>query len=226
MDDRTKAIIEKTAYDIDDMAYEISAIPCTWGPEHTYAQGYSAARAEAAVIVRLMLDPTVSFPDVVAEEFFLLEGTDQFNLLCNFGVSDATEVAVEDLPLFNEQVGFKLSERLQEKEKPAPDQWDTELRGPRMSGTTGNRIWKYQMPVLEEFEMDLPAGAEIVRVVAENGMLWAQVSTTAPSEPRKMRAFKAGGTMPDDMTGLAYVGCAPIYIQQELMLYFYEEVSA
>jgi hypothetical protein len=158
MDDRTKAIIEKTAYDIDDMAYETSA-----------------ARAEAADIVRLMRDPTISFP-----------------------------------------------------EAPAPDQWDTELRGPRMSGTTGNRIWKYQMPVLEEFEMDLPAGAEIVRVAAENGMLWlwAQVSTTAPSETRRMRAFKAGGTMPDDMTGLSYVGCAPIYIQQELMLYFYEEVSA
>lgn len=175
MDDRTTAIIDKTASDISHMVPDINIIPCMWGPEHTYSQGYIAARNEALDIVLAMLDPTIPFP-----------------------------------------------------EAPAPDQWDTELRGPRMSGTTGNRIWKYQMPVLEEFEMDLPAGAEIVRVAAENGMLWlwAQVRTTAPSEPRKMRAFKAGGTMPDDMTGLSYVGCAPIYIQQELMLYFYEEVSA
>src|SRR5690554_1684550 len=51
-------------------------------------------------------------------------------------------------------------------------QWDESIRGPRMSGTSGNRIWKYQMPVAEKFEMQLPKGAEILRMAGENGYLW------------------------------------------------------
>lgn len=107
------------------------------------------------------------------------------------------------------------------------DQWDENLRGPRMSGTTGNRIWKYQMPMLEEFTMELPIGAEILRVAFENGFfwMWAQVNTAASDTTRKFHAFKAGGTMPDDLYNFHFIGMAPLYIQQELMLYFYEDME-
>ena len=105
-------------------------------------------------------------------------------------------------------------------------QWDESTRGPRMSGTTGNRIWKYQMPVAEQFAMKLPRGAEIIRMAGENGMLWlwAVVDTSAPDETRHFEAFKAGGTMPDDLSQHVFRGMAHIYIQAELMLYIFEVI--
>lgn len=103
-------------------------------------------------------------------------------------------------------------------------QFDESTRGPMMSGTTGNRIWKYQMPVSEVFDMKLPKGAQIIRMAGENGMLWlwAVVDTQAEDEVRHFKAFKAGGTMPDDLSGHEFVGMAHIYIQAELMLYIFE----
>lgn len=106
-------------------------------------------------------------------------------------------------------------------------QWDEATRGPRMSGTTGNRIWKYQMPVCEQFTMDLPKGAEIIRMDGERGMLWlwAVVDTSAPVETRHFEAFKAGGTMPDDLSKHVFRGMAHIFIQAELMLYIFEVIE-
>jgi hypothetical protein len=105
------------------------------------------------------------------------------------------------------------------------DQWDEQTRGPKMSDTTGNVIFKYPMPVSEEFEMTLPKGAQIIRTHGENGglWLWAIVDTNAPDEKRKFRAFKCGGSGMDNPEILSYVGCAAIYIQAELMLYIFEE---
>lgn len=106
-------------------------------------------------------------------------------------------------------------------------QFDESVRGPMMSGTTGNRIWKYPVPVSEHFELRLPKAAEIIRMAGEDGYLylWAIVDTSADDETRVFDAFKAGGTMPDDLSEHEYVGMASIYIQQELMLYFFEDKS-
>lgn len=80
--------------------------------------------------------------------------------------------------------------------------WDERTRGERMSGTGGNRIWKYQMPVAEEFTIELPKGATIVRMAGENGYLWlwAVVNTDSPNVPRRFKAYKTGGAMPDDLS--------------------------
>ncbi len=104
--------------------------------------------------------------------------------------------------------------------------WDETVRGPRMSSATGRVIFKYQMPVLEEFTMDLPAGAEIIRMEDQGGMfwLWAVVNTDAPTEARKFRAFKTGAKMPDGVP-LRYIGFCAIFVQMELGLYIFEEVG-
>lgn len=111
------------------------------------------------------------------------------------------------------------------------DQWDSAVRGPKMSNTSGTVIFKYQMPVAEAFEMRLPEGAEIIRIDGEKGMLWlwAVVNTDNPDETRNFHAFKCGGAgMDKDLAGdlLVYRGCAPIYIQAELMLYIFEQVPS
>ena len=106
------------------------------------------------------------------------------------------------------------------------DQWDESVRGKKMSDASGRVIYKYQMPVLERFEMTLPVGAKIIRMADENGMfwLWAEVRTDAPDEQRTFWAFKCGGKMPDDVR-LKYIGFCAVFVQQELGLYIYEEIS-
>ncbi|MRN66382.1 hypothetical protein [Brucella sp. 10RB9213] len=111
------------------------------------------------------------------------------------------------------------------KENPLDATWDAALRGPRMSEATGNVILKYQMPVLEQFTMVLPKGAEILRVQDQGGMfwLWAKVDTRLPNETRRFRAFKTGGQIPDGLS-LKYIGFCAVFVQMELGLYIFEEI--
>jgi len=103
------------------------------------------------------------------------------------------------------------------------DAWDEAVRGPRMSEATGRVIFKYQMPVLEQFSMTLPAGAEIIRMQDQGGMFWcwAVVNTEAPNEERHFMAFKTGAAMPDNVN-LRYVGFCAVFVQMELGLYIFE----
>lgn len=105
------------------------------------------------------------------------------------------------------------------------EEWDEATRGKQMSDASGRVIYKYQMPVLEQFQMTLPQGAKILRMADDNGMfwLWAEVDTNAPAEVRKFRSYKCGGQMPADVN-LVYIGFCAVYVQMELGLYIYEEV--
>tara|TARA_R110000782_G_scaffold241474_1_gene327936 strand:- start:673 stop:999 length:327 start_codon:yes stop_codon:yes gene_type:complete len=101
--------------------------------------------------------------------------------------------------------------------------WNEELRGPKMSTDTGRIIFKYQMPVLESFEMQLPEGAEIIRMEDQEGLfwLWAVVNTEAPLETRSFKVFKTGAKMPDGVD-LKYIGFCAVFVQMELGLYIFE----
>lgn len=104
--------------------------------------------------------------------------------------------------------------------------WDERARGPRMSNVKGKTIYKYQMPVQEEFIMRLPLGAVIIRMADQGGMLWlwAIVDTEQPLVERKFHAFKTGAAIPEHLC-LIYRGFVAIYIQQELGLYIFEDVG-
>lgn len=114
-------------------------------------------------------------------------------------------------------------------------EWDDAVRGPQMSNPTGLTIFKYQMPVMEEFVMALPKGAEILRVEDQVGMfwMWALVDLRNENEIRKFRAFKTGAPIPDDLyytskidlPPLRYIGFCRIFVQQELGLYIFEDRS-
>lgn len=103
--------------------------------------------------------------------------------------------------------------------------WDISVRGPQLSSSCGRIIYKYQMPVLEEFTLELPQNAEIIRMQSENGMFWcwAVVNTDDVLEKRYFRAFKTGAKIPDDLN-LLYVGCCAVFVQMELMLYIFEVI--
>ena len=124
-----------------------------------------------------------------------------------------------------ELVVFKPVEN---QEEPQKDQWDEKLRGKKMSSNSGKVIYKYQMPIKEHFEMRLPINAEIIRMDSQDGFfwLWAVVNTEYPDEIRKFHAVKCGGNMPDvEESNLVYRGCCAMFIQQELMLYIFEEIQ-
>jgi hypothetical protein len=114
-------------------------------------------------------------------------------------------------------------EQYEKYSKIAEAYWDESVRGLKMSNNTGRVIYKYQMPVKEEFTLSLPISAQILRVASENGFLWmwALVNTENDIEERKFGAYKTGGTIPEYHI-LEYIGCCPIFIQQELMLYIFE----
>lgn len=107
------------------------------------------------------------------------------------------------------------------------DQWNEAERGPKMAlvKNPSRTIWKYQIPVLEDFTIKLPTGAEIIRFANEGGKLWlwAVVNPSAEIEDRRLLAFKAGAEMPSEP--MDYLGCAAIYIQAELMLYYFEPIA-
>lgn len=105
-------------------------------------------------------------------------------------------------------------------------EWDPTTRGPEMSSVTSGRvIHKYQMPVLEEFCMVLPRGAEIIRMDSQGGMFWLWAVVEAgddwPNETRHFRAFKTGAQIPDDLM-LGYRGFCAVHVQMELGLYIFE----
>lgn len=107
-----------------------------------------------------------------------------------------------------------------------PNDWDVELRGPRMSTATGKVIFKYQMPLLERFTMKLPKDAQIIRMEDQGGMfwLWAVVDTEAPLEERHFHAYKTGAAM-DANANLQYIGFCAVFVQMELGLYIFEVLT-
>ena len=107
------------------------------------------------------------------------------------------------------------------------DSWNENERGPKQALVEKPKrvIWKYQIPVLEDFEVELPTGAQIIRFDNEGGKLWfwAVVQPDAPIESKRLLAFKTGAEIPD--IAMNYLGMAAIFIQAELMLYYFEVIQ-
>lgn len=139
---------------------------------------------------------------------------------------DETDCAKARFEVVSEIVGKRADLIVMDEIGVQADQWDASTRGPKMANPKGKAIFKYQMPVLEQFEMKLPQGAYIIRMEDQGGMfwLWAVIDTRAPDETRKFRAFKTGAPIPDSFDG-KYIGFCKIHVQQELGLYIFEDVA-
>ena len=62
-------------------------------------------------------------------------------------------------------------------------------------------IYKSRLPFMEKSYIDMPEGAEIIRIDGLEGAIWvwAVVDTEAPIERRDFLLFKTGATMPSDI---------------------------
>lgn len=86
-------------------------------------------------------------------------------------------------------------------------------------------IYKYRLPFMEKATVEMPDGAQILRVDGLDGALWlwALVDTEMPLVVREFSLFKTGGEMPSDINLYTYWGCGAIYVQMELMMYVFED---
>lgn len=91
-------------------------------------------------------------------------------------------------------------------------------------------IYKYRLPFMEVATVDMPEGAQIIRVDGLDGALWiwAIVDTEVELETREFFLFKTGAQMPDDILDFnyEYLGCGAIYVQQELMMYVFQKYQS
>ena len=91
-----------------------------------------------------------------------------------------------------------------------------------------NKIYKYPLGVLETQTLDLPEGAQIIRVDTVDGQLflWAIVNTDPEVKKvtRYLEFYKTGQPFTSNASDLFYLGSCRLYIMQELMLYAFENI--
>lgn len=88
-------------------------------------------------------------------------------------------------------------------------------------------IHKYKMPMLEESETEMPAGAEVIRAEMSEGWIccWAIVSTEAVMVKKKFRLYKTGQEITADTGKLKYIGIANIHVGMDLGMHVFEVMS-
>jgi hypothetical protein len=89
-----------------------------------------------------------------------------------------------------------------------------------------NTIYKYSLAVKETQVIDLPRGADIIRVADVDGLffLWAIVDSEAETEPRYLEFYKTGQPIHTPLGDLKFIGQCGMVIMQELMLYVFENI--
>lgn len=72
------------------------------------------------------------------------------------------------------------------------------------------KVYKYSIPVSNEFEIDLSKGAEILSFQCQHGMpfIWVLINPDAVSYPRRFWLVDTGQTISDIANKLRYVGTA------------------
>lgn len=88
-------------------------------------------------------------------------------------------------------------------------------------------IYKYRIPFMEKAIVSMPAESKVIRVAGVDGSLWlwAVVDTDKPMVDREFSLFKTGSEMPEDIDGYRYLGWGAIYVQMELAMYVFENLT-
>jgi hypothetical protein len=87
------------------------------------------------------------------------------------------------------------------------------------------KIFKYPLPAKEKYELELPLGAQIIRVEDVDGLffLWAAVNPEEHlTESRYLEFYKTGQEIHTPMRDLKFLGICKMFIMQELCLYVFE----
>lgn len=97
-----------------------------------------------------------------------------------------------------------------------------------MANPQGFTIFKYQIPIQEDFKLTLPICHKAIRVDFVDGKAWMWVLHDLRKESARFtfHMYKTGGTIPDNVMPKLDpipIGFLSIYVQQELCLYVFTE---
>jgi hypothetical protein len=69
-------------------------------------------------------------------------------------------------------------------------------------------IYKFSLPLDDQFVLAMPSGAKILSVQVQNDQpcIWAIVDPAEPPEPRCFEMYGTGHTLPEDITALKFIG--------------------
>ena len=83
-------------------------------------------------------------------------------------------------------------------------------------------VWKFPVPLDDSFDIEMPAGSEILCVQTQRGepCIWAEVSTEAERKPRSFRLFGTGHSQDID-AWVEYVGTFQVK-EGDLVFHIYE----
>lgn len=86
------------------------------------------------------------------------------------------------------------------------------------------QIWKFNLTVNSNFEIEMPKGAQILSVQSQNnrGVMWALCDTQAEKEKRAFQIYGTGHNMPSE--GIVYVGTFQ-QADQTLVWHLFEKVQ-
>jgi hypothetical protein len=70
------------------------------------------------------------------------------------------------------------------------------------------KVYKYEVPVEDEFSLEIPAGATILSFQAQREVpqIWALVNPSEPTEPRQFRLAGTGHSIADFEHELKFIG--------------------
>ena len=91
------------------------------------------------------------------------------------------------------------------------------------------KIFKYELSIKEKQTINLPIGAEIIRVDDVDGKFFLWAIVTPEEEPelevRYLEFYKTGQAIETNIDHLKYLGFCKLFIMQELGLYVFENIS-
>jgi hypothetical protein len=84
-------------------------------------------------------------------------------------------------------------------------------------------IWKYEIPIQDEFFLAMPKGAKIMKVALQYGnpVMWALVDDTAEKETKKFVSFRTGHYINKHACILDYIDTFLVE-QDRLVLHLFE----
>jgi len=87
-------------------------------------------------------------------------------------------------------------------------------------------IWKYELPVDDDFELTMPEGSQLLSIQIQlgtnNPCLWVLIDPNLPMVKRKFRTYRTGHSMPDGVHIKKYIGTYQVRYGETLVFHVFE----
>jgi hypothetical protein len=87
-----------------------------------------------------------------------------------------------------------------------------------------NTVWKYQFPITDRFELEMPVGARILTAFMQGAApcLWAEVTTDMTLETRRFALVGTGNPRPSGLKHYIATFAKPLSLGPVVIWHLYE----